>query len=331
MKMKKFINAPETITDEELVGLGLAYPDILTVDGHLVISKDLENADRVTIVTYGGSGHEPAQAGFVGKGMLDVQAVGDIFAAPNAKLVFEAMKRADKGHGVLLLTLNYAGDQLAGKQAIKLAQKAGLNFRQVVTGEEIQYDPNGEDNKRGLAGAVALYHVAAAAAREGRSLDDVAVLAQRYADSMATIAVAARCATHPATGAEFGDLGDVDMEIGMGQHGEGGGGRQPMKTAKETVEIMANALVKDIPLERGDRAFVMINGSGATTLMEMFILYKDCVHYLESLGIEVVANMVGEILTVQEQAGFQLNIAKWDEEFLRLWNTPAHTPAFFKE
>ena len=166
MKMKKFINSPETITDEELVGLGLAYPDILEVDGHLVISKDLADADRVTIVTYGGSGHEPAQAGFVGKGMLDVQAVGDIFAAPNGKLVFDAMKLADKGHGVLLLTLNYAGDQLAGKQAIKLAQKAGLNFRQVVTGEEIQYDPSGEDNKRGLAGAVALYHIAAAAARE---------------------------------------------------------------------------------------------------------------------------------------------------------------------
>lgn len=126
MKMKKFINAPETITDEELTGLGLAYPDILDVDGHLVISKDLADADRVTIVTYGGSGHEPAQAGFVGKGMLDVQAVGDIFAAPNDKLVFDAMKLADKGHGVLLLTLNYAGDQLAGKQAIKLAQKAGL-------------------------------------------------------------------------------------------------------------------------------------------------------------------------------------------------------------
>ena len=145
MKMKKFINAPETITDEELIGLGLAYPDILDVDGHLVISKDLAGADRVTIVTYGGSGHEPAQAGFVGRGMLDIQAVGDIFAAPNGQLVFDAMKLADKGHGVLLLTLNYAGDQLAGKQAMKLAQKAGLNVRQVVTGEEIQYDPAGED------------------------------------------------------------------------------------------------------------------------------------------------------------------------------------------
>ena len=126
MKMKKFMNAPETVTDEELVGLGLAYPDILNVDGHLVISKDLANADRVTIVTYGGSGHEPAQAGFVGKGMLDIQAVGDIFAAPNGQLVFDAMKMADKGHGVLLLVLNHAGDMLCGNMVMKMAGKAGL-------------------------------------------------------------------------------------------------------------------------------------------------------------------------------------------------------------
>lgn len=132
--MKKFINSQETITDEELVGFGLAYGDILTVNDHMVVSKDLENADRVTIVTYGGSGHEPAQKGFVGKGMLDIQVDGDIFAAPNGAAVFEAMKLADKGHGVLLLTLNYAGDQLAGKQAMKLAKKAGMNVRQVGNG-----------------------------------------------------------------------------------------------------------------------------------------------------------------------------------------------------
>ena len=215
------------------------------MDGHLVISKDLEKADRVTIVTYGGSGHEPAQAGFVGKGMLDVQAVGDIFAAPNGQLVFDAMKLADKGHGVLLLTLNYAGDQLAGKQAMKLAKKAGLNVRQVVTGEEIQYDPNGEDNKRGLAGAVALYHIAAAAAREGKSLDEVAEIAQRYADNMASLTVKSTDATHPQNGMSFGDLGETDlMEIGAGQHGEGGGVRVPMMSSKDTVAHVAGGPVQ---------------------------------------------------------------------------------------
>ena len=284
-----------------------------------------------TIGTYGGSGHEPAQAGFVGKGMLDVQAVGDILAAPNGQLVFDAMKLADKGRGVLLLTLNYAGDQLAGKQAMKLAQKAGLNVRQVVTGEEIQYDPNGEDNKRGLAGAVALYHIAAAA-REGKSLDEVAAIAQRYADSMASVTVKSTDATHPQNGMSFGDLGETDlMEIGAGQHGEGGGVRVPMKSSKETVATVADALCKKLELKAGDKAFVMINGCGATTMMEMLVLFKDTVEYLKGMGVEVVASMVGEILTVQEAGGFQMNIAKWDEEFIRLWKAPCHTPAYSKE
>lgn len=329
--MKKFMNAPETVTDEELVGLGLAFSDIVEVDGHLVISKDLKDADRVTIVTYGGSGHEPAQAGYVGKGMLDVQAVGDIFAAPSGQLVFEAMKLADKGHGVLLLTLNYAGDQLAGKQAMKLAKKAGLNFRQVVTGEEIQYDPNGENNQRGLAGAVAMYHVAAAAAREGKSLDEVAAIAQKYADNMASITVKSTDATHPQNGMSFGDLGETDqMEIGAGQHGEGGGVRVPMASAKETIGLIAEPLCAKLGLQAGDKAFVMVNGCGATTMMEMLILFKETVEFLNAKGVEVVGNMVGEILTVQEAAGFQLNIAKWDEETIRLWNTPCHTPAYSK-
>ena len=331
MKMKKFINNPDTLTDELLEGMELANHDIVEVRDHMVISRALAGADRVTIVTYGGSGHEPAQHGFVGEGMTDIHVVGDIFASPSPQPVFEAVKLADKGHGVLLLTLNHAGDMLTGNMVMKMVEKEGLNVRKVITQEDISNAPRSNaDDRRGLAGAVPLYHIAAAAAREGKTLDEVADIAQKYADSMATIAVAARCATHPATGAEFGDLGDIDMEIGMGQHGEGGGGRQPMKTAKETIEIMANALVKDIPLVKGDKAFVMINGSGSTTLMEQWILYKDCVHYLESLGIEVVANMVGEILTVQEQAGFQLNIAKWDDVTLARWNTPAHTIAFNK-
>ena len=330
--MKKFINATETITDEELEGLALAYGDVLEVDGHIVVSKDLENADRVTVVTYGGSGHEPAQKGFVGKGMLDIQVDGDIFAAPNGALVFEAMQRADKGHGVLLLTLNYAGDQLAGKQAMKLAKKAGMNVRQVVTGEEIKFDPEGEDNQRGLAGCVPLYHVAAAAAAEGKTLDEVAEIAQRYADNMASITVKSTDATHPQNGMSFGDLGETDqMEIGAGQHGEGGGVRVPMASSEETIELVAPKLVEALGLEKGDKAFVMINGCGATTMMEMLILYKDAVRYLEKQGIEVVANMVGEILTVQEAGGFQINFAKWDDEFVRLWSTPAHTPVFFKE
>ena len=215
---------------------------------------------------------------------------------------------------------------------MKLAKKAGLNVRQVVTGEEIQYAPNGEDNKRGLAGAVALYHIAAAAAREGKTLDEVADIAQRYADSMASVTVKSTDATHPQNGMSFGDLGETDlMEIGAGQHGEGGGVRVPMMSSKETVSTVAQALCKNLELKSGDRAFVMINGCGATTMMELLVLFKDTVEFLKAQGVETVASMVGEILTVQEAGGFQMNIAKWDEEFIRLWNTPCHTPAYSKE
>ena len=265
-------------------------------------------------------------------GQLGTRRLGVGWGYLIGQLVFDAMKLADKGHGVLLLTLNYAGDQLAGKQAMKLAKKAGLNVRQVVTGEEIQYDPNGEDNRRGLAGAVALYHIAAAAAREGRSLDEVAAIAQRYADCMASVTVKSTDATHPQNGMSFGDLGETGlMEIGAGQHGEGGGIRVPMMSSRDTVATVADALCRKLELKAGDRAFVMINGCGATTMMEMLVLFKDTVEFLKGKGVEVVASMVGEILTVQEAGGFQMDIAKWDEEFIRLWNTPCHTPAYSKE
>lgn len=213
---------------------------------------------------------------------------------------------------------------------MKLAKKAGMNVRQVITGEEIQYDPNGEDNQRGLAGAVAMYHVAAAAAAAGKSLDEVAEIAQKYADNMASVTVKVTDATHPQNGMSFGDLGETDqMEIGAGQHGEGGGVCVPMMSSKETVAAIAKPLSEKIGLKSGDKAFVMINGCGATTMMEMLVLYKDTVEYLKAQGVEVVGNMVGEILTVQEAGGFQMNLAKWDDEIEALWNTPVADTGFF--
>ena len=182
------------------------------------------------------------------------------------------------------------------------------------------------------AGAVALYHIAAAAAREGKSLDEVAAIAQRYAGSMASVTVKSTDATHPQNAMSFGDLGETDlMEIGAGQHGEGGGVRVPMMSSRDTVATVAQALCRNLELKAGDKAFVMINGCGATTMMEMLVLFKDTVEYLKAMDVEVVASMVGEILTVQEAGGFQMDIAKWDEEFIRLWNTPCHTPAYSKE
>nr|WP_287227452.1 dihydroxyacetone kinase subunit DhaK [Oscillibacter sp.] len=183
----------------------------------------------------------------------------------------------------------------------------------------------------GLAGAVALYHIAAAAAREGKTLEEVAEIAQHYADNMASITVKSTDATHPQNGMSFGDLGETDlMEIGAANTARAAAS-VPMMSSKDTVATVAEALCKALDLKPGDKTFVMINGCGATTMMEMLVLFKDTVEFLKAKGIEVVASMVGEILTVQEAAGFQMNIAKWDEEMLRLWNTPCRTPAFSKE
>lgn len=332
MKMKKFINKPENLRQELLEGLALANPDTVRMgEGGLIINKDLEHADRVTVVSLGGTGHEPALSGYVGEGLLDVSVPGDIFAAPGPQLCLDALKIADKGKGTLFIVLNHAGDMLSGNMAMKMAAKAGLTVRKVVTQEDISNaDRAHADDRRGLVGCVPAYKIAGAAAAKGLSLDEVAAVTQRFADNMATLAVAARGATHPATGEAISILGEDEMEIGMGQHGEGGGGRSKMKTADETAAIMTDALVKDLDLKPGEKAMVIINGSGSTTHMEMLIVFRKVFNYLKEKGIDVVASKVDEILTVQETAGFQICMARMDDELLELWNSPCRSPYWTK-
>ena len=333
MKMKKFINDPSNLTQELLEGLALSNQNIieLTEGTRLVVNKKLKDADRVTIVTLGGTGHEPAISGFVGEGMVDISVPGDIFAAPGPQPCFEAIKMADKGKGVLFVVLNHAGDMLTANLTMKMVKKAGLNVVKVVTQDDVANAPReNADDRRGLVGCVPLYKIAGAAAAEGKSLEEVAAIAQKFADNMATIAVAAKGATHPSTGGVIAELGEDDMEIGMGQHGEGGGGRMPLKTADETAQIMLDALLKDLDIKTGEKLLVVINGTGATTLMEQLIVFRKCYNYLTEKGIEVVANAVGELLTVQEQAGFQMMVARMDDALVHYWNQPCNTPYFKK-
>lgn len=328
MRMKKFINAPEDLTKELLEGFVSANDNLVSlVHDNMVVNNKLEQADRVTIVTQGGSGHEPAISGFVGEGMVDISVVGDIFAAPGPQACVDAIKLADKGKGVLYVVLNHAGDMLTGNLTMKQVQKEGLKVLKVVTQDDVSNAPReNSDDRRGLVGCIPTYKIAGAAAAEGKSLEEVAAIAQRFADNMATLAVAVRGATHPSTGSMLADLDENEMEIGMGQHGEGGGGRQPMKTADETAEIMIHALLDDLSVKPGESVMLILNGTGATTLMELFILYRRCAQLLKEKNVKIVANYVGELLTVQEQAGFQMFMARMDEELLRLWNASCNTP-----
>jgi dihydroxyacetone kinase-like protein len=334
MKMKKFINARENLTKELLEGFAAAHDDLVTLKpGNLMVNRKLETANRVTIVGQGGAGHEPAISGFVGDGMVDISVVGDIFTAPGPQACVEAIKMADRGKGVLYVVVNHPGDMLTGNQTMKWIKKEGLHHViKVVTQEDIANTPrSNSDDRRGLVGCIPTYKIAGGAATEGKSLEEVAAVAQRFADNMATLAVAVRGATHPSTGSILTGFGENEMEIGMGAHGEGGGGRSAMKTADATADIMLDALLKDLSIQSGEKLMLILNGAGATTLMELFIIYRRCVQILKEKNIQIVANYVGELLIVQEQAGFQMFIARMDDELLHYWNAPCNTPYMKKQ
>ena len=328
MVMKKLINDPANITAELLEGFTLAYADKVKLEsGKLVVRTQPKGVEKVALVTLGGAGHEPALSGFVGEGMLDISVVGDIFAAPAAPKVLEALKKANRAAGVLLVILNHAGDVMSANIAMEMAKKQGLNVRTLLTHEDIAPGANAPAaDRRGLVGCVPLYKIAGAAAEEGKSLDQIVAIAERFNSQMATLAVAVKTATHPSTGQSIFELADDQMEIGMGQHGEPGTGPSRLMTADETAHVMLDRLLAAVDARCGDRILVILNGSGATTLMELFIVYRAVHRRLRERGIEPVSARIGEYLTVQEMAGFQMFAAKMDEELIRLWNAPCDTP-----
>lgn len=329
MPMKKFINDPKDLTRELLEGFGIANEGLVTIKSDKIVCRArAKSADKVALVTLGGAGHEPALSGFVGQGMLDFSVVGDIFAAPGPPKVIEALRLAKRDAGILFVVLNHAGDVMSANIATEMANKEGIRYKMLLTHEDIA--PGAEapaEDRRGLVGCIPLYKIAGAAAEAGKSLEEVYALAQRFNSNMATLAVAMKTATHPASGQAIFELADDEMEIGMGQHGEAGTGPSKIMTADQTAEMMLSRLLLAVKAKAGDRILLMINGSGATTLMEMYIVVRACKRLLEARGISLAAARCGEFLTVQEMAGFQMFAAKMDDELLHYWNAPAHTPS----
>jgi len=329
MRMKKFINDPKRLVPELLEGFTLAFPEKVKLHGTNTIVRAAPKAPgKVRLVTLGGSGHEPGLSGFVGKGMLDASVAGEIFAAPGAVKCIEALRETCAGReSALLIVLNHAGDVLAGNIARQTVEREKLNVKMVLTEEDIS-GPVGD--RRGLVGCVAVYKVAGAAAEKGASLDECFEIAQRMAGNMRTLAVAVRTATHPATGQPIFALGDDEMEIGMGQHGEAGTGRMLLKSADETAEIMLDKLLADLGVKEGEELLVLLNGAGATTLMELYVIFRRVAQLLAAKKIWLVRSAIGEFITTQEQAGFQMMIARMDKELIDLWDEPADTPFFAK-
>ena len=328
MTMKKFINDPANLTVELLEGYTLAYADKVKLVSEKIVVRATPKAEhKVAIVTLGGAGHEPALSGFVGEGMLDASVVGDIFAAPGAPKLLEALKMFNRDAGILLVVLNHAGDVMSANMAMQMAEREGLNVKMLLTCEDISAGVDTpEEDRRGLAGCVPLYKVAGAAAEAGKSLDEVYDIAERFHKQMATLAVAMTSATHPQNGQYLSELPDDEMEIGMGQHGEAGGGRTKILTADETAERMLPPLVQAVDAKSGDKVMLIVNGVGATTHMEMNIIFRKTYRLLEGLGIAVVSGLIDELLTVQEMAGFQMILCKLDEDHVQLLKAPSDSP-----
>ena len=306
----KFINDPENITAELLEGYVLAYPNQVKLAAeNIVVRANPKGNDKVAIVTLGGSGHEPALSGFVGEGMLDCSVVGDVFAAPGAQRLFQALQLMDREAGILLVVLNHSGDVMSANMACQLAARKGIKVKKLLTHDDISAGIGANiDDRRGLAGCVPLYKILGAAAEEGKSLDELIEIGERYNKNVATLAVAMRSCTHPQNGGTITNLPDGIMEIGMGQHGEGGGGQKPLVSADDTAAEMVDLLCQQLQPKAGDKMLLIINGVGATTHMELNIIFRKAYKELEAMcklcqenGLYAgMSNCFQDILNIEE-------------------------------
>jgi phosphoenolpyruvate---glycerone phosphotransferase subunit DhaK len=326
--MKKCINDPENLVTELLEGYTLAFPDKVKLEGgNLVMRAYPKQVGKVSLVTLGGSGHEPGLSGFVGYGMLDVSVPGEIFAAPGPQKCLDAIKRADRGGGVLFVVLNHAGDVLTANITMEMALKEGLNVKMILVHDDIASGPiDKPEERRGLVGFLPVVKIAGAAAEEGRTLEEIVEVAERTVRSMRTLAVAFSPPTHPITGDAMFELDEDEMAVGMGQHGEAGVDRVKMRTADETTELMLEQLLADLGAAEGEELLVILNGAGATTMMELYIVFRRMHQILKDKKIKIARSLIGEYITTQEQAGFQMLIAAMDREMLNLWDAPCDSP-----
>lgn len=307
----------------------MAFKQVTLGAENIVVRTEAKSDDKVAIVAFGGSGHEPAVSGFVGEGMLDCSVVGDIFAAPGAQRLFQGLQLMNRPAGVLMLVLNHSGDVMSGNMAKMLAERSGIKIASIMTHDDISAGLETEDDdRRGLAGAVVMYKVLGAAAEAGKSLEELVEIGERLNQNIATLAVAMGSCSHPQNGATITELPEGMMQIGMGQHGEAGmGGSQPLVSADETAKYMVEQLITKIAFKSGDKACLYINGVGASTLMELLVVYRAAAKIMEAAGIEIVDGYAGEMLTVQEQSGFQMIAAKLDDDHADyMVNYPSNAP-----
>jgi dihydroxyacetone kinase-like protein len=324
--MKKFVNDPKQYVAEMLTGIALANPDTLKYvpDYNLIMRADAPNPNKVSIVQGSGSGHEPAHVMVVGKGMLDAACPGDVFAAPPMDYVYETTKLVASPKGVLLLVNNYTGDKMAFEMAEEMSAADGILVKTLFIDDDVSVkDSTYTVGRRGVAGNFFVMKAVGAAAENGADLDELIRIGQKVNSVTRTMGMALTSCTPPAKGSPLFELGEDEMEMGVGIHGEPGRRRAKLASANEIVDELLEAVVSDLPFESGDRVALMINGLGGTPISELYILYGRAHAQLADRGITVGRSYVGEYCTSLDMAGASLTLVKLDDEIESLLAAPA--------
>lgn len=328
--MKKVINNPEYVVEEMLEGMLYAYPQYLSKveNANVLVRKEMKT-DKVSLVSGGGSGHEPSHGGFVGYGMLDVAVAGAVFTSPTPDQIYEGIKAVANDAGVLLVVKNYTGDVMNFDMAKEMAEMEGIKVESVIVNDDVAVENSTWTiGRRGIAGTVFVHKIAGAKAETGATLEEVKAVAEKVIDNVRSMGMALTPCIVPAAGKPNFTLDENEMEIGMGIHGEPGTHKEELKTADEIVNHLMDKILEDMTLSEGEEVAVLVNGLGGTPLMEQFIINRKVNKILEEKKIKVYKTLIGEYMTSIEMAGFSISLLKLDEELKNLLDAKADTPAF---
>ena len=327
--MKKIINQPQTVVAEMINGIVAAHPHLTADHKYRFIHKKELDKNKVTLISGGGSGHEPAHAGFVGLGMLDAAVCGDVFASPSQIQVYQAIKATASESGTLLIIKNYSGDVMNFKNAAALAEEDGIAVDYIIVDDDIAVEDSLYTvGRRGVAGTVFVHKIAGAAAAAGKSLAEVKAIAEEVNANVKSIGFAFSSCTIPAKGSPIFELGDLEMEYGVGIHGEPGIARRPIATANDLAEDAVLSLIKECHLSKGNEIALMINGFGATPLMELYLLNSAVSKQLSDAGIITARTFVGNYMTSIDMAGASVTVLKLDETRKNYLSATCLTPGF---
>jgi dihydroxyacetone kinase-like protein len=324
--MKKLINSTETVLSESLDGFAAAHAGLIVLgeDRKFVRRKDLRNG-KVALISGGGSGHEPLHAGFVGHGMLDAACPGQVFTSPTPDQMVAAAEAVDTGSGCLFIVKNYEGDVMNFEMA---SEMAGREVMTVKTDDDVAVENSSyTTGRRGVAGTLVVEKMVGAAAEEGRKLPALCSLGERINGQMRSMGVALTSCTVPAVGKPTFEIGDDEMEMGVGIHGEPGRRRVKLQSADTIASEMVRAILEDLGPRRGSQAIVVVNGFGATPTMELYLMFNSAGRMLTEAGDSVARSLVGSYVTSLDMAGCSITVAVADDELLRLWDAPVLTPA----